>query len=157
MWQARSSPWRLSGLLLLSLIFVALGASMMMAGDIVLGVVGLVGILLFGASTVSIARRLSRGRAVAIEVTDSGICWRAWSDDLIAWDDIDHVEVRRQGRHHHLCLWLHRPTHFRSALATHGARLSKDMGFGDVAINTVGTDRRFDELVEAVRRHVTPD
>ena len=124
---------------------------------LLVGVVGLVGILLFGASTVSIARRLSRGRAVAIEVTDSGICWRAWSDDLIAWDDIDHVEVRRQGRHHHLCLWLHRPTHFRSALATHGARLSKDMGFGDVAINTVGTDRRFDELVEAVRRHVTPD
>ncbi|WP_294320416.1 STM3941 family protein [uncultured Sphingomonas sp.] len=156
-WQARSSPWRLSALLLLSLLFVVLGIAMATTGELVVSAFGLFAVLLFGTFALVFLRRLLRGREVAIEVSDQGICWLAWSEDLIAWHDIDHVSIRRQGRHHHLCLWLHRPTHFRNALAARGASLSKSMGFGDVAINTIGTDRRFDELVKAVRRYVTPD
>lgn len=32
--------------------------------------------------------------------------------------------------------------------------MSKRMGFGDVALHTTGTDRRFEDLVEAVARYI---
>lgn len=154
MWVARSSPLRLLGLLILPLLFAAIGVLMIMDGDVIFGVVGLVAILGFGAVGLIVLGRLRRGRGIEIEVSGRGICWRAWSDDLIAWHEIRHAEVLRQGRQRYLCLWLDRQPEFRTRFAARGAALSRSIGYGDVALNTIGTDRTLDDLVDAVRRHI---
>lgn len=154
MWQARSSPWRLLRLSIPSFLFAALGVLMVRDGDPVFGIVGVVSILMFGAVGLIVVGRLRRGRRIEIEVSERGLCWRAWSDDLIAWEDVRHAEVFRQGRQRYLCLWLNREPRFRSRLAARGASMSRAIGFGDVAVNTFGTDRTLDDLIEAVERYI---
>lgn len=155
MWQARSSPWRLLGMLIPSFLLAVLGVLAILDGDVIFGFVGLLGIVAFATACSLVIGRMRRSRRIEIEVSEDGLCWRAWSDDVIAWHEIRHAEVRRQGPMRHLCLWLNREPEFRSHFATYGAAKSKTMGYGDVAINTIGTDRRFDDLVDTVRRYVT--
>ncbi len=155
MWQARSSPWRLSLLLLLALGFVLLGVVIALDGGVIARLVGGVSVLFFGACGVAAVIRLARGRQVEIAVSADGIWWRQWSGHRIDWHDVVRVEIRRQRRQQpFLCFWLRPETQRGGGVSVRSAALSKHMGFGDMSLTTIGTDRSFDELVDAVAAYV---
>ncbi len=89
-----------------------------------------------------------------IEIDANGILWRRWSGQVIPWSAIVRAEVRKVRNHRFLCLWLDAPLRY-PARSTLGklSRVNKSMGFGDIALNTVGTDQRFGRLVAAVDAH----
>lgn len=86
-----------------------------------------------------------------IEVSSAGIRWRNWSEDLIPWSAIERLRITRIQRQSFVSVWLRDPDTYRSTtLAGRMARANKAMGFGDIAIGTMGTDRSFDEFASDV-------
>ncbi len=154
MWQARVSLRRMLWRLLLALGFVVLGVWIAMAGGAVERLSGGVIVLMFGGFAAVMLAVLRRRGSVAIEVSPKGLWWRQWSDHPIAWADVQRAEVRRQHRQRYLCLWLDTPARWRSPATAKGVALSKRMGFGDVALHALGTDRTFDDLVDAVATYI---
>lgn len=113
---------------------------------------GYVAILFFGATAVVSVRRLFETDD-QIVVDASGIYWSQWSDQKIPWSAIRMINRKLVKRQQFLCLELadaaqYPPTRLLGRLA--GA--NRLVGFGDIAINIGGTNRSFDELVEAVER-----
>ncbi|MFD1034519.1 STM3941 family protein [Sphingomonas hankookensis] len=155
MWEARSSPWRLSLLIVLALGFVVIGVVIALQGGAVSQMVGGLSVLFFGGCGIAAAIRLARGPQAEIAVSADGLFWRHWSDHRIAWQDVERVEIRRQRRQQpFLCLWLRAGSSADDRRSTSGTPLATRMGFGDIALTTIGTNRSFDELVEAVARYV---
>jgi hypothetical protein len=153
---ARPSRTRIALMIFGSLAFVALG--LWIAGffgppprpDRVWA--GYAAILFFGlAALIGIRRLFESGDQIVVD--GSGICWSQWSDRKIPWSEIREISRKAVKRQQFLCLDLvdatrHPPTSLLGGLAG----TSRLLGFGDIAINVSGTDRKFEELVEAVER-----
>ena len=107
----------------------------------------------FACCALILAGRLFDSRD-QIVVDHRGILWRRRSDDPIPWQAISGIEVKSTQSIPFLCLWLRDPEAYRaSGPAGWSDRLNRLMGFGDVSLTTIGLDRSFDELVDAVSRH----
>ena len=153
---ARASRLRLSGRLLGCLAFVAAGLWMVGAfgpppnpGKVWAGYAS---ILVFGLVAIMGARRLIEG-GDQIVVDHQGILWTQWSDRIIPWSAIRHIDRKSVKRQHFLCLELVDPARYPpTSLLGRFAGSNRLLGFGDIAINVGGTDRSFDELVDAVER-----
>lgn len=157
---ARNSLGRIALLLIGALLFVAGG--LWLAG--LFGPapkpgrewIGWVSAIFFGLAGCVLAPRLF-DRDVWLVVDRNGIRWRQWSEATIPWSAIrswSEYSVRRQ---QFGGLELKDPAQFPGSGSVAWLRgINKAIGFGDVALTVVGTDRRFDELAEAVRRYAPP-
>jgi hypothetical protein len=158
---ARNSLGRIALLLIGALIFVAGG--LWLAG--LFGPspkpgrewIGWVTALFSGLAGLVLASRLF-DREDWLVIDRNGIRWRQWSEATIPWSAIrswSQYSVRRQK---FLCLELKDPSQFPGSGSGAWLRgINKAIGFGDIALSVVGTDRKFDELAEAVRRYAPPE
>jgi hypothetical protein len=153
---ARNSPRRNALLLFGTLLFVAGGLSL----------AGLFGpsrspgrewmgwacAVFFGMCAAAFAARLF-DREDWIVVDRNGIRWRQWSEATIPWSTIRSWSRRSFRGQQFICLVLKDPSQFpgSGSLSWFGG-VNKALGFGDIALNVQGTDRKFDELEAAVRR-----
>jgi len=156
MWHARTSIARTLGLAALSFGFVLVCAWLVTQDEVAPLLAGVVGLIFFGGCTIAILWRL-RHVGPAIEISTAGLCWRQFSDRTIPWHEVVHAEVRVVRRQKFLCLWLRTPVQWRGRMMAKSAALSTQMGFGDMALSVLGTDRSFDELVVAVAHYVPVD
>jgi hypothetical protein len=153
---ARPAPFRILLLLLGSLCFVALG--IWFAG--LLGAapkpgrewVGWLSILFFGFCFIlGISRLFDRSDAIVVD--QDGLFWRERSDATIPWSEIQAIESRAIRRQRFICVYLkdarlYPPTTFLGRLGN----ASRNMGFGDIALSTTGTNRSLRELRDALQR-----
>ena len=110
-------------------------------------------ILCFGFASIIMLMRLF-DRDDQIRADAQGLYWKRWSPDVIPWNEIADVSEAGVQRQRILCLHLRHPERYPShTLLGRLASANKVMGFGDIAINAMGTDRSFDELKAAVLGH----
>jgi hypothetical protein len=162
--RAHYSRWRMALLLAACLGFVAIG--LWMAGVVGEGpdpsggsrrippelvpYVGWLCAIFFGAGLPIIAKRFFDDRA-QVEIGRAGIRVRQWSDAVIPWDEIKAVSVWSYQRQRHIILHLHRPEAFPGrGIAAKLSRANRMLTGGDIAINLVGTDGRFDDAMAAI-------
>ena len=164
--EAHVSKQRMWAIALLALGFAAIGLWFVSAAEalsqsvrfvffrdpFVLRVFGCVA-MLFGVTGAIVAvRQLFRAGPV-IEIGPGGVRWRRWSNETIPWRAITDATSKTISSQQFLCLTLTRPEdHPGKSTARLLAGMNKNMGFGDVAISTNGTDRSHAEMLEAVSR-----
>jgi len=89
-----------------------------------------------------------------IVVDDRGIWWRRWSRDIIPWSAVSAVSavgLRTLNHQSFVCLRLHDAADFPSKRRRRWfAVVNRSMGFGDVALTTLGTDRTTAQLYAAI-------
>ena len=163
--EARVSPVKTGLLVFGSLAFVAIGIWMLTDSgpsrsfrlfhliEIPASVIAWVCILFFGVVAIGWLRQFARSEPV-MEIGRDGISWRRWSDRTIPWAAIERAEVTRMANQPFLALWLSDPVRYGSTtLLGRMQGANKAMGFGDIALSVQGTNRSFDEMVEAVQAH----
>jgi hypothetical protein len=152
--EAKASRWRVVLLLAGALGFVALGIWLLRldAPTAKRTLVAWAGIILFGAFfLIGLPRLFQQG--VVLRIDARGVWWRQWSDQTIPWSAIDRISVDKIQRQRFACLFLSDPRAFPSAtLLGKLARTNKAMGFGDIALNTSGTDQSFDAMLAAITK-----
>lgn len=151
---ANSKPGRQLLLCLLSLVFAvsSLWVIVWGIGDAEYFLLGLAGVLVFGAAAiVLLVRVMATGPEVRVDA--NGIWLRRTARDTIPWDAIRGITIAETGGRRVLCLDL-----AGSALIGAGVAVgtSKAPGSGDASIDMTGTDRNVDELVAAVRGFAPP-
>jgi hypothetical protein len=114
--------------------------------------------LLIGVAGAAVAFRQLFRTGPVIEVDLNGVRWWRWSDTVIPWSAITDASSKSMSGQQFLCLKLARPADYPGrSTARLMAGMNKNMGFGDVAISTNGTDRTHNELMSAVSRfHAGP-
>jgi hypothetical protein len=154
---ARNSPSRLALMVLGAAAFVALG--LWLAG--LFGPppkpgrewLGWLASVFFGFAGIVGARRLF-DRSDQLVIDRNGIFWRHWSETTIPWSAIESFSRHSIRRQQFLSLHLKSPAMFpRSGAGGWVGNLNRGLGFGDIALTVAGTDRSFDELVEAIDRY----
>ncbi|NBC36688.1 hypothetical protein GTZ99_08975 [Novosphingobium sp. FSY-8] len=162
---ARPSRWRTALLLLGAAGFVALGAWMLgglgpapvienaSAGKVWL--VSWAAVLFFGLCAGALARRLFDQRDV-LRIDAAGILYPAWSDEVIAWDDITDVGEWSQHRQRVIVLRLRDPERYPASrpLARMTAGVNRGIIGGDIAIGLTGSDASPDAAMAAILRHI---
>jgi hypothetical protein len=104
-----------------------------------------------------VAARLIFMRKPVLEIDESGLLWRRWSETRIPWAAFDRWRVKTTLGIPFATLWLREPTAFPAASVQAVLRLANRwLGYGDITLNAAGTDRTFEELAEALRRHAPP-
>ena len=156
---ARNAPLRLLVLMAASIGFVALG--LWIAGTF--GPpprpgrewIGWLAGTFFGICAVAFTRRLfDNGDQIVVD--RNGIFWRQWSSMTIPWGAIKSFEQRTVRNQHFVAIYLKDASLFpRGEAAQLLGGLNKGLGFGDLAISAVGTDKSFAELLAAVE-HFAP-
>jgi hypothetical protein len=158
---ARPSRARLTLMLIACLLFVAVSLWMIGAfGEAPrlsgrranLNWVGWIGAPFFGIfAVVALAKlRDCRDRLV---IDGRGILWRAWSDEVIPWTEIERIEERQIARQTMFSVYLHDPARCPPKGWTGRIAASqRGFGAGDMAITLSGTDKSDDELREALSR-----
>ena len=159
---ASNTSEKLGFLMLLALLFVALGVWMVVdptptsriGSPAIIWAVGWFNIAFFGWRAVTLARLTFDSRP-ALEIDKQGFIWRHWSDDLIPWSAVARKERRLVGGQEFLCVWLYGPENYPPRL-TLGKLfgMNKAAGFGDITLSVKGTDQSFDRLVEVVDAHL---
>lgn len=154
---ARNSLGRIALLLIGSLAFVAGG--LWIAG--LFGPppkpgrewIGWIAAIFFGlAGFVSASRLFDRDDWLVVD--RNGVRWRQWSEATVPWSAIRNWSHRSMRGQQFICLELKDPSQFPgSSRAPWFGGINKAIGFGDITLNVVGTDRKFDELEAAVRRY----
>jgi len=161
--EVRYAPFRLVLLALSSLAFVSIGLWFIGAfgadhpEGLISVVIGWSSIGFFGACGLIIIRRIA-DRRVIIRIDDHGFKSVLWSDDMIPWRDVVAVHaVAIQGQKM-LGIELRDPTDYPGrGLAGRLAGANHAMtGFDAIWLSTTGTDRRYEQLVDAVMRHAPP-
>jgi hypothetical protein len=112
--------------------------------------IGWVCVLFFGLATVVIGGRLF-DRRDQIVIDERGISWARWSEQTIPWSEVRNVREAQVRRNRFLCIDLAHPEWFPSS--TFVGRLAganRRLGFGDITISAMGTDKSFGQLKQAV-------
>lgn len=158
---ARPSHWRLALMLVGALAFVAAGLWMIgLFGDPPSPRrtwVGWIAAPLFGLFAIYGAVRLFDG-SDQIVIDERGFTFRLWSDEHIPWSAvraIDEVRIHKQimfGIHLHDSSG-HPPTRLVGKMAG----LNRGLGFADLSLTVAGTDRKPDELRDALRQFAPRD
>jgi hypothetical protein len=150
--EAKASRWRVLLLLAGALGFVAVSIWLLQLDPPTTKrtLVAWAGIILFGAFfLIGLPRLFQQG--VVLRIDAHGVWWRQWSDQTIPWSAIERISVGKIQRQRFACLFLSDPQAFPSTtLQGKLARTNKAMGFGDVALNTSGTDQSFDAMMTAI-------
>lgn len=160
---AYPSRWRLILMALGAVLFVVAGLWMIglfgpppesrrySAG--ILMVIGWISILLFGGIGVAIIKRMFSTQE-QVRITTQGIFTRDWSDDMIPWSEIIDVSTWSSNGQSMVVLHLRDPSRFpgRGMLAKL-AKANKMLTGGDIHISMTGTDRSFDEAMQAIRHY----
>jgi hypothetical protein len=159
---ASNSRYRIVALTLLSVGFVLLGlwligafgpppASSRYSAPMMTGI-GWISLIFFGlCGSVWVAKLLDT--RAQLEIGQSGIRWRPWSDQLIPWAAIRDVTTLEVQGQKFIVLHLRDPSRFpgrglKAALAGVNRRLAG----GDIFISLTGTDRAFDDAMDALAR-----
>lgn len=162
--RAYYSRWRMGLLVLAALGFVLVG--LWMAGVLGEGpdpssgsrrispelvpYVGWLCVIFFGMCLLVIARRFFDDSA-QVEIGRAGIRVAQWSDATIPWSEIRRVSVWSYQRQRNIILHLHRPETFPGrGIAAKLSRANRMLTGGDIALNLVGTDGRFDDAMAAI-------
>jgi hypothetical protein len=112
--------------------------------------IGWAGLVFSGACSISIVRRMV-GPADQIVVNEDGIFWKQWSDALVPWTDIATIDVRSFHLTDFVCVHL-KPSATRPTSASSRVLqgFNRRAGFGQMTLSAGGTDRSFEELVDAI-------
>jgi hypothetical protein len=117
--------------------------------------IGWVGIAFFGAGAAAIIARLFDCDDQII-IDDRGIYWKRWSDHTIPWVEVKDVREARVRSTRFLCLDLKHPDRFPSRKPRRRlAAFNRRLGYGDISLSALGTDKRLDELKSAVLAYWT--
>ncbi len=157
--EAKASRWRISLLLAGALGFVAIGVWLLrLEGPTTERTLAAwAAIAVFGAFfLIGLPRLFQQG--VALRIDPQGVWWRQWSDQTIPWSAIERMSVGEIRHQRFACLFLRDPRAFPSSTVLGKlASANKAMGFGDLALNTTGTDQSFDAMMAAIARFGPPD
>lgn len=154
---ARIAPAKVIVLILLALSFVVLGLWMLGLFDghpkPPFPWAGWVAILFFGPCAAILVRRLfDRGEQIVID--GNGVYSKQWSSRTVPWAEIAAIEAAAVNRQRFLCLFLLHPDRYPpDTVLGQMMRANRALGFGDLALSATGTNRRFEDLVEAVAVH----
>jgi hypothetical protein len=111
--------------------------------------VGWAAMLFFGIAAIVILLRVF-DRNDQIVIDSRGLYWKLWSSDVIPWSQITDVRESAIRRQRFLCIYLKDPGRYPSGtLLGRLGSTNKALGYGDIAINAMGTDKSFDELKSA--------
>ena len=114
---------------------------------------GYAGVLLFGCITALFVTRMFRSGPI-VEVGAQGICDRRVSSDVIAWENIDRMQILQVRQQYFLRLKLYVPSQLnRAPISRILALVNAAGGISDVSINMAGLNGSFDDLVGAVDRY----
>jgi hypothetical protein len=152
--EAKASRWRVVLLLAGALGFVAVSIWLLQLDPPTTKrtLVAWAGIIVFGAFFLIGLPRLFQ-QDVVLRIDAHGVWWRQWSDQTITWGAIERISVGKIQRQRFACLFLSDPQAFPSTtLLGKLAGTNKTMGFGDIALNTTGTDQSFDAMMAAITR-----
>ena len=158
MFEARNSRWRLALMFLGCAAFVAIGLWMVGAfgADHPQGLMAILSgwlCTLFFAVCGVIALMRMRDADVVMRIDARGIWWKQWSDSVIPWSNISGVGIVTMHRQKMLGVALHdRSASRASTLLGRLASANEALVGYPVSLNVTGTDRSFDDLVEAVER-----
>lgn len=164
--RAYYSRWRMGFLVVASLGFVLIG--LWMAGVIgdgpdpnggsrrippeLIPYVGWLCVIFFGLCLLVTAKRFFDD-AAQVEIGRAGIRVAQWSEAIIPWSEIRRVSVWSYQRQRHIILHLHKPGAFPGkGIAAKLSRANRMLTGGDIAINLVGTDGRFDDAMDSIAR-----
>lgn len=162
---AHISRWRVASLILGSLGFVALGlwlagafgevpSSRRYSAPVAIGI-GSLCVLFFGLCAVAGVKRFSDNR-VQLEIGPAGIVWQQWSNQLIPWTEITDITTWSHRRQKAIVLHLNDPARFPGrGLAAKLAGANRTLTGGDIAISLTGTNRSYDDAMEAIARFKT--
>ena len=107
--------------------------------------------MLFGAAVFPVIINQMGHREPALRIDADGIYWHRWSPKPIGWANVARFEQRSVYKQKFVSLWLHNPSRDPGrGLLGKMARANKAIGFGDVSLSIQGTDKSFEELLEAV-------
>ena len=122
-------------------------------------IIGIVGFLVFALVPAFAIARLMSHKAL-IRIDERGVYSRRWSDDVIAWEDIDFVEecpLRRDDPGPAHCYWVHLrdPQKYPQSGKPGGmARRPVALPVGCIALSLIGTNRRGAELANAISQYL---
>ena len=112
--------------------------------------VGWLSVMFFGLCAVAIFIRLF-DRDDQSKISSFGIYWKQWSRDTIPWSEIDHVSVWEYKKQKSILLHLRNPERYPSTtLLGKLAKANRALTGGDIALNTQGTDKSFDDAMSAI-------
>lgn len=113
---------------------------------------GWVAIVLFGLFGLGWSRRLFQS-GLEMRIDGSGVYWRRWSDQTIPWSAVERIAMNEMRNQRFVSLFLKDPKAFPSTtILGRSARFNKTLGFGDIALSPMGSDKSFDEMMAAVER-----
>jgi hypothetical protein len=151
---ARNSRFRLLLIILGAIGFVVAGAWIAGLFDPPSRVgrewVGWISMFFFGLCAVAAVPRLF-DESDQIVIDGNGIFWRRRSTTTIPWTAVQRWQIGQVRSQRFICLFLKDPTQFpHTGVGALLGGVNRGMGFGDVALSAVGTDRTFDEMLAAV-------
>ena len=160
---ALQSRWRLLLLLLVAMAFVWAGLLMIgafgppltsnRASPEFVTIFGWIAIVFFGLCAIAIAKRLFDG-GEALRIGTTGISFAAWSDQTIPWSEITDISEWSFRGQRSIILHLRDPGRFPGkGVLGFAAKANRALTGGDMAITLTGTNRSFDEAVEAITRY----
>ncbi len=160
---ALQSRWRLVLLLLVAMAFVWAGLLMIgafgppltsnRASPEFVTIFGWIAIVFFGLCAIVIAKRLVEG-GEALRIGRTGISFAAWSDQTIPWSEITDISEWSFRGQRSIILHLRDPNRFPGkGVLGFAAKANRALTGGDMAITLTGTNRSFDEAVEAITRY----
>jgi hypothetical protein len=151
---ARPAPLRQAMLTLGSGAFVVIGA--WIAGLIggappdAPGWAGWTAMAFFSLTGIISARHMF-DREDVLRIGAPGVWYRLWSDDVIPWSEIADVGLWQYQRQKTIVLKLRHPERFPSAtMMGKFAEANRALTGGDVAIMMLGTDKSYDEAMQAI-------
>ena len=142
--EARTSTVRVAIQLAACLMFVGMGALMVIDGGVPAGWLVMAGFAIWFAI---ILPQLFR-RRVELRVDVNGIWWRRWSDGTIPWSAIRQLRALEVENTRSIAIYL--------TDAAAPPSLRHRTGLADLAIRLDGTDRDFGDLLAAVREFAPP-
>ena len=159
---AYNSRWRVALLILASIAFVFLGLWMGGAfGDVptsrhfsagaTIGV-GWFCVLFFGLCAVAGTKKFFDD-SVQLEVGPFGVRWSSWSDQTVPWSEITEVTTWSYMRQKAIILHMNDRARFPArGMTAKLAGANRMLTGGDIAISLTGTDRSYEEALEAIGR-----
>ncbi|MET0307780.1 MAG: STM3941 family protein [Sphingomonas sp.] len=111
------------------------------------------GVVFFPFGSLILGRQLFLTGPI-MEIGPIGLRWRRWSDEWIPWRAFVRARPVTIKRQRFLALWFRDPGTYRSNTSIgRSAAVNRALGYGDVALTALGTDRRYEEIEAAVRIH----
>lgn len=145
------------GLLLLTVDFAGLFPQGGVSGRaaMLVGLLPWIGWFAVAAGALFIQLALKRG--VEIEISRDGILYPPALKELLPWDRVERVAIRKMSVYRVLAVWIRDADRFPiKPMARKVGQMNKMWGdLGDINIETGRSDGNFDDLLEAVSKHVT--